>query len=111
MREVTRVPKNLGPKRRGGEPPRSKQCLIGVVVVAFISGIGRLDDPWGDLVNYFRDVSVNEVKLGLLATGLGQFAMASPAIGPNQDPGGDNYQSMPARGPQGQCQAPSVRSG
>ena len=24
-------------------------------IVAFISGAGRLNDPWGDLVNYFRD--------------------------------------------------------
>jgi hypothetical protein len=29
-------------------------------VVAFISGISRLKDPWGDLVNYFRDISVNQ---------------------------------------------------
>jgi ABC-type bacteriocin/lantibiotic exporter with double-glycine peptidase domain len=36
-------------------------------VVAFISGIGRLNDPWGDLVNYFRDFSLNEVKFKLLA--------------------------------------------
>jgi ABC-type bacteriocin/lantibiotic exporter with double-glycine peptidase domain len=36
-------------------------------VVAFISGITRLTDPWGDLVNYFRDLSVNEVKFKLLA--------------------------------------------
>jgi ABC-type multidrug transport system fused ATPase/permease subunit len=36
-------------------------------VVAFISGIGRLTDPWGDLVNYFRDLSVNSVKFKLLA--------------------------------------------
>jgi ABC-type multidrug transport system fused ATPase/permease subunit len=28
-------------------------------IVAFISGISRLNDPWGDLVNYFRDVTVN----------------------------------------------------
>jgi len=35
-------------------------------VVAFISGIGRLNDPWGDLVNYFRDLSVTEVKFKLL---------------------------------------------
>jgi hypothetical protein len=26
--------------------------------VAFISGIGRLNDLWGDLVNYFRDLSL-----------------------------------------------------
>jgi len=36
-------------------------------VVAFISGITRLTDPWGDLVNYLRDLSVNEVKFKLIA--------------------------------------------
>ena len=36
-------------------------------VVAFISGIGRINDPWGDLVNYFRDVNVTQVKYRLLA--------------------------------------------
>lgn len=36
-------------------------------VVAFISGISRLTDPWGDLVNYCRDLSVNSVKFKLLA--------------------------------------------
>lgn len=35
-------------------------------VVAFISGLGRLNDPWGDLVNYFRDLSVTVVKFRLL---------------------------------------------
>ncbi|HYU11855.1 MAG TPA: hypothetical protein VEK82_04710 [Stellaceae bacterium] len=35
-------------------------------VVAFISGIGRLTDPWGDLVNYFRELSVTRVKFELL---------------------------------------------
>jgi ABC-type multidrug transport system fused ATPase/permease subunit len=39
-------------------------------VVAFISGIGRLNDPWGDLVNYFRELSVTRVKFGLLAAAL-----------------------------------------
>jgi ABC-type multidrug transport system fused ATPase/permease subunit len=43
-----------------------EQLAIGAIV-AFISGIGRLNDPWGDLVNYFRDLSVNEVKFKLLA--------------------------------------------
>jgi ABC-type multidrug transport system fused ATPase/permease subunit len=32
-------------------------------VVAFISGIGRITDPWGDLVNYFRDANINQVKI------------------------------------------------
>jgi ABC-type multidrug transport system fused ATPase/permease subunit len=36
-------------------------------VVAFISGIGRLNDPWGDLVNYFRELSVTRVRFQLLA--------------------------------------------
>lgn len=35
-------------------------------VVAFISGIARLTDPWGDLVNYLRDLSVNEVRFQLI---------------------------------------------
>lgn len=35
-------------------------------VVAFISGIARLTDPWGDLVNYLRDLSVNEVRFKLI---------------------------------------------
>ena len=43
-------------------------------VVAFISGIGRLNDPWGDLVNYFRDISVNQVKYGLLANAIDELA-------------------------------------
>lgn len=43
-------------------------------VVAFISGVGRLNDPWGDLVNYFRDVSLNRVRFRLLATALRAFA-------------------------------------
>jgi hypothetical protein len=43
-------------------------------VVAFISGIGRLNDPWGDLVNYFRDVSVTQVKYRLLANAVSQLA-------------------------------------
>ena len=36
-------------------------------VVAFISAVERLNDPWGDLVNYFRDFSVNDVKYRLVA--------------------------------------------
>jgi hypothetical protein len=48
-------------------------------VVAFISGIGRLNDPWGDLVNYFRDLNVTQVKYRLLADAVDQLAPASPA--------------------------------
>jgi len=43
-------------------------------VVAFISAVGRLNDPWGDLVNYFRDLSVNHVKYRLVATAVNDLA-------------------------------------
>jgi ABC-type bacteriocin/lantibiotic exporter with double-glycine peptidase domain len=43
-------------------------------VVAFISGIGRITDPWGDLVNYFRDVNITQVKYGLLRDAIDQQA-------------------------------------
>ena len=45
-------------------------------VVAFISGIGRLNDPWGDLVNYFRDVNVAQIKYRLLADAVNRLAPA-----------------------------------
>jgi ABC-type bacteriocin/lantibiotic exporter with double-glycine peptidase domain len=45
-------------------------------VVAFISGIGRITDPWGDLVNYFRDANINQVKFGLLRDAVNQQAAA-----------------------------------
>ena len=49
-------------------------------VVAFISGIGRLTDPWGDFVNYCRDLSVNSVKFKLIAAAVnGPGAAASTA--------------------------------
>ena len=49
-------------------------------VVAFISGIGRLTDPWGDFVNYCRDLSVNSVKFRLIAAAVdGPDATASVA--------------------------------
>lgn len=39
-------------------------------VVAFISGLAKLNDPWGDLVNWFRDMTVNRVKYRLLAAAM-----------------------------------------
>lgn len=48
-------------------------------VVAFISGIGRLNDPWGDLVNYFRNVNVTQIKYRLLVDALNQLTPAGLA--------------------------------
>ncbi len=36
-------------------------------VVAFLSGIGQLNDPWGDLVNWFRDLQVTRTKYDQIA--------------------------------------------
>jgi ABC-type bacteriocin/lantibiotic exporter with double-glycine peptidase domain len=36
-------------------------------VVAFISGMNRMNDPWGDLVNYFRDLTNAAVKFRMIA--------------------------------------------
>lgn len=47
-------------------------------VVAFISGVTRLNDPWGDLVNYFRELSVTRVKFRLLAEAIARWR-PSPA--------------------------------
>jgi ABC-type bacteriocin/lantibiotic exporter with double-glycine peptidase domain len=57
----------------GGWCVYTEQLEIGGVV-AFISGIGRLNDPWGDFVNYFRDVSVTQVKYRLVANAANQLA-------------------------------------
>jgi ABC-type bacteriocin/lantibiotic exporter with double-glycine peptidase domain len=40
-------------------------------VVAFISAVSRLNDPWGDLVNYFRDLSSTQVRYRLMAEAVG----------------------------------------
>jgi ABC-type multidrug transport system fused ATPase/permease subunit len=45
-------------------------------IVAFISGLGRLNDPWGDLINYFRELSVSRVKFRLLADAVNGSASA-----------------------------------
>jgi ABC-type multidrug transport system fused ATPase/permease subunit len=64
----------------GGWYVHTDQLEIGGVV-AFISGVGRLNDPWGDLVNYFRDVSVTMVKYHLVADAVNNLAAGeAPAI-------------------------------
>ena len=40
-------------------------------IVAFISGINRMNDPWGDLVNYFRDLTNAGVKYRLIVDTIG----------------------------------------
>lgn len=48
-------------------------------VVAFLSGLSQVNDPWGDLVNYFRDSTSAQVKYRLIANAL-SAAPAHPAV-------------------------------
>jgi len=57
----------------GGWLVYTDQLEIGGVV-AFISGIGRFTDPWGDLVNYFRDVNIAQVRFRLMSDAVNQQA-------------------------------------
>src|SRR5262249_56854248 len=49
-------------------------------VVAFISGISRLNDPLGGLVNYFRDLAFTPVKFRLLAKAVNEIARDQPDL-------------------------------
>jgi ABC-type multidrug transport system fused ATPase/permease subunit len=42
------------------------QTEVGTVV-AFLSGLSRVNDPWGDLVNWFRDLTVTATKYRLIS--------------------------------------------
>ena len=44
-------------------------------IVAFISGLNRMNDPWGDLVNYFRDLTNTGVKYRMIAAALDKRAV------------------------------------
>lgn len=83
----------------GGWWVLQNQLAIGAVV-AFISGIGRLNDPWGDLVNYFRDVNGAEVKYRLLASTANQLGAA--------DPVGDGGQPISTRVERDQCETARI---
>ena len=43
-------------------------------VVAFISGLGKVNEPWGELVGWYRDLAVAQVKYRLIADALEAFA-------------------------------------
>src|SRR5580700_6764241 len=46
-------------------------------VVAVVSGLGKLNDPWGDLVNWAREWSVDSVKYGLFADAVNGKGLAT----------------------------------
>ena len=42
-------------------------------VVAFVSGLAKVNDPWGDLVNWFRDATSSGVKYRLISEAVEQL--------------------------------------
>jgi ABC-type multidrug transport system fused ATPase/permease subunit len=62
----------------GGWAVLNGRLVIGGVV-AFISGIARVKDPWGDLVHYFRHANVTQIKYRLLADAVNQLTPGEPA--------------------------------
>jgi ABC-type multidrug transport system fused ATPase/permease subunit len=50
----------------GGYYVVNGEAEIGTVV-AFISGLGQPNEPWGDLVNWFRDLKVTQTKYDLIS--------------------------------------------
>jgi hypothetical protein len=63
----------------GGWMVHTDQLEVGGIV-AFISGVGRLNDPWGDLVNYVRDLSLTQVKYRLVADRVNQLSERWPTF-------------------------------
>jgi len=55
-------------------------------VVAFISGLARVNEPWGDLVNYFREVTVAQVKYGLVVSVFEGAAPSAAALAEAEAP-------------------------
>jgi len=47
-------------------------------VVAFISAVSRLNDPWGDLVNYFRDLNSTQVRFRLMVEAVNRSVEKAP---------------------------------
>jgi len=43
-------------------------------VMAFVSGLAKINDPWGDVVNWFREMTVVRVRYRLMADALEWFA-------------------------------------
>ena len=44
-------------------------------LVAFISGLNNLNDPWGDLVNWFQDMMVSSAKYRIFVDAMEKFAI------------------------------------
>ncbi|WP_343712693.1 ABC transporter transmembrane domain-containing protein [Inquilinus sp.] len=56
-------------------------------IVAILSGLSKINDPWGDLVTWYRDLAVTRMKYRLIAEAVresGRRTLGSTAEGPAQ---------------------------
>ena len=53
-------------------------------VVAFLSGLSEINDPWGELVNWFRDMQAAKVKYYLIADAVKDLTRAAPPMAATQ---------------------------
>jgi ABC-type bacteriocin/lantibiotic exporter with double-glycine peptidase domain len=65
----------------------SGQTEVGTVV-AFVSGLAKINDPWGDLVNWFRDLTVTGTKYRLISSAIQMLSDANSGLSP-LSPSGD----------------------
>jgi ABC-type bacteriocin/lantibiotic exporter with double-glycine peptidase domain len=49
-------------------------------VVAIVAGMGKLNDPWGDLVNWARELSVVDVKYRLFVDAMDRLCAAEQDV-------------------------------
>ena len=77
----------------------SGQTEVGTVV-AFVSGLAKINDPWGDLVNWFRDLTVTGTKYRLISSAIQMLSDANSGLSP-LSPSGDIVErtNAPARLP------------
>jgi ABC-type multidrug transport system fused ATPase/permease subunit len=60
----------------GGLLAVERRIEVGTIV-AVVSGLGKLNDPWGDLVNWGRELSVDSVKYRLFADAVNGKGLAT----------------------------------
>ena len=54
-------------------------------VVAFVSGLGNVRDPWGDLVNWYQDLMLTRAKYRMFGAAMDAFAtLAVPSVVPSE---------------------------
>ena len=59
----------------GGYYAANGEIEVGTVM-AFVSGLAKINDPWGDVVNWHREMTVVSVRYRLMADAIEWFAVS-----------------------------------